>query len=268
MQPVSRSKTTPPRLGIVLLDLPHLSGSTGSFVPADGAGLGTLPRGALECPATWPIPTEYEVARGATAEATLRGERAAAEGVRDAIAALQGRCDLIIGDCGFFWGARRHVDIESHVPVLLSVLDILDQVTASTDAPIGVLAFSRELLERMLDSHPARDRLRIVGLSDQPSWSRLEEEEYGLKQGWTTADLEAELDAVMAQSLGSRGALDDAGALLLECTLTPQFRATIRAGTALPLYDVAHLALAVLSDGGALRRLGSVETTERRANGR
>lgn len=260
MQAVSLNKTHRPRLGIVLLDLPHFSARSGSFEPDDLRGLGTLGPGAFESPATWSLPTVYEVAVGANVEATLGGAAAATEGVREAVRSLDGRCELIIGDCGFFWAASQRFELESRSPAFLSALDLIEPLAHRTSGEIGVLTYSVPHLEQILADHPRRAQLRFAGVAAEPGWSRLGVDEYGLNLDWEMDELEAELEAVLRREFDLSGALHGISALVLECTLIPQFRAAIRRITTAPILDLASLADAQLSRQPCVPRLTPSKT--------
>ena len=61
------------RIGIVLLDYEHYTADSGDFDPSEDRGIGLMPPGFFESPASWPLPTSYVVARGATPRATVAG---------------------------------------------------------------------------------------------------------------------------------------------------------------------------------------------------
>ena len=88
--------TSDPRvLGVILLDAEHSVETLGwddpfSWQPPPGLG-----EGFYGHPAAWPLPVVFAVAEGATGKASAEGTPAAVQGVVDAIARLDGRCDLI-----------------------------------------------------------------------------------------------------------------------------------------------------------------------------
>ena len=247
MQAVSTGESrVDPRLGIVLLDLPHLKGDFGAFAPNDPIGLGTLPTGWFEAPSTWPFSTVYACAAGATAEATLAAEPASVSAVAAAVGRLSDSADLIIGDCGFFWAASETAHRATTTPLLLSALNLLDFAAATTRKDIGVLTFSAQDLERLFSDHPLRGRLRIIGVSNQPNWAALRKDDYGLRRSWSHRALGVELLEVLIAALPD-GSLADIGCLVLECTVMPQFRGVLRRATALPIFDVASTARALLN---------------------
>jgi hypothetical protein len=243
------------RLGIAMLDGPRYTEDFGCFEPDVERGLAASQRGFFGCPATWGLPTAYAVARGATARATLDGDADAAAGLAEAVRRLSGVCDLIVSDCGFFWGARS-AELESRAPLLLSGLDMLPLAATLSDRAIGVLTYSRADAERMLAGHPLSDRLRIVGFSEELSWRPLAPEVCD-QPGWSAEQLDREglgddLTRVVAAELDG-GELRDAGTLVVECTVIPQFRGRLREITTLPILDVAAQVTAFL-DSQAPRR--------------
>lgn len=59
--------------------------------------------------------------------------------------------------------------IKKRTPVLLSALELPSYALESSTL-VGILTMSKDLTEKMLVDHPGRSRLRIVGVSDQPTW--------------------------------------------------------------------------------------------------
>jgi hypothetical protein len=234
-----------PRLGVVLLDCRHYQAPYGRFEPSDQTGLGTLNAGFYECPATWPVPTSFAVAEGATPSATIEGEDRAVTGLLGALARLAPETDLIVTDCGFFWRARTLPEVVLQGTTLVSSLDLLDLAARLAPGPIGVLTYSERSLKRLLAEHPLLGRLRIVGLSDQPQWSHFASEDFAVRPAWTREGIRDELLGLAAQELAG-GRLRDAQVLVLECTCFPQFREDLRRLTSLPILDGATLARSAL----------------------
>jgi hypothetical protein len=238
-----------PVLGVVLVDSDHYEAKTGRFEPTDTMGLGSLPPGWFESPATWPVTTEFAVATGATAKALMHtGSEVVEEvvdGLRNALSYLGPRCDLIVTDCGFFWGARSAVPAAQRSTVLLSGIDLLDLVAARSDQPIGLLTFAENSALRMLENHPARERLRLVGLSDMPTWNILNNDDFVLSGELDIDGLREDLIRRVSEELRA-GELTDVGSLVLECAVLPQFLDDLHQLTAVPKFDVATLATAAL----------------------
>jgi hypothetical protein len=234
-----------PTLGIVLLDCDHYEDNFGHFEPKDQRGLGCLPPGFFECPATWPMSTVYAVASGAPPQATIGADVEATEGLIESVALLAPRCDLIIADCGFFYAARAKAQARLSGTTLISGLDLLDLAGIMTAGPIGLITYSESDVRHLLAEHPLYGRIRIVGLIDHPNWKGLDDTAFASSGKWTVGGLRDELLDVVDREL-RHGALRDAGVLVLECTCLPQFRVDLRRLTSLPILDVAAAATMAL----------------------
>lgn len=234
------------RVGVVLLDMPHYSPRAGVFDSSATSGLGPLPAGFFDHPRTWPGATAFAVAEGAAAWPTLQGSAEALDGLLSAVARLAPQCDVVLADCGFFWAARRE---QPRLPgnVVLSGLDLLDLALTVSAGEVGIVTYSKPHCEVLIRGHPALDRLRIVGLSDQPSWAYLSRADHGQLDGWSQDTLRKELVSVL-QRERQAGMLRDVNALVLECTVLPQYRAAIRSVIDVPIFDARTLALALLYD--------------------
>lgn len=247
MSEQSPDRVSAGRLGVVLLDLPHYREKFGVFEPGDEQGLGSLPRGFFEHPMTWPVPTAFAVAPGATARRTLDAHPAAAEGLLTALGQLRGHCRVVITDCGFFWAARRALSDLPDPPLLSSGLELLELAARMTDRPIGILTFSAPSLEPLLSDHPLRDRLRVVGFSDLSQWAAFDCEDYATNRRWTLAEFRDQMLQRIGEELDG-GSLAQVGALVIECSLMPQFGREIRELSGLPVLDSASAALAMLGN--------------------
>jgi hypothetical protein len=78
-----------------------------------------------------------------------------------------------------------------------------------------------------------------------PNWRLLEREDYGLDPAWTASALEREL----LERVGARiadGTLSEIGAVVLECTVMPQFREALEGTLGVPIFDLASTAVACL----------------------
>lgn len=244
------------RLGVVLLDLPHYTAPfIGECDPGDESGIGSLPRGFFECPASWPVPTAFAVASGASAENTLGAKPVVGRGLAGALERLHGHCDLAVTDCGFFWAAKPAHDSRSRPPLLSSGLEFIGLAARMTQRPLGVLTFSAASLEPLLVGHPERDRLRVVGFNDLSEWAAFDCEDYATNGRWSRAGLRSQFLDRLSQELHG-GSLEAVGALVIECSLMPQFRRDIRELTSLPVFDVRSIALAILG-GAAIDRAGT-----------
>ena len=131
---------------------------------------------------------------------------------------------------------------------MLSGLDLIAfAVEAAGGMDVGVLTYSASHLEPLLTSHPHFARLRILGLSGERNWAHLARESYGLRPRWTREGLASELRSTLERAF-TGGIFDGVGALVIECTVMPQFRAMIRSLTTLPIFDIASMSLALLCE--------------------
>ncbi|HEU0103485.1 MAG TPA: hypothetical protein VFR07_14295 [Mycobacteriales bacterium] len=240
--------TSDPRvLGVILLEAEHSVETLGwddpfSWQPPPGLG-----EGFYGHPAAWPLPVVFAVAEGATGKASAEGTPAAVQGVVDAIARLDGRCDLIVGGCGYFGAAWPALPAPPGTPAVLSSLDYLDDALRSTSRDVAVLSMSGPAATRFLADRPDAGRIRVVGLDDAKDWPLISRPDWATAPQWTLAGLEAGLRDVLAEAALPGGALDGVGAVVLECTVLPQFRAVVREYTRAPIVDVGTAVDALLA---------------------
>ena len=222
------------RIGVVLLDYDHYSADRGDFEPSDAQGVGLLQPGFFESPASWPLPTSYIVARGATASATVAGEAVARQAFAACARELRERCSVVVADCGFMWAARRDADIELPSGVVTSGLELIPHAAQLVSGPVGVLTYSKPDLERLLADYPLAERLRLGELQRLPGWDIFinPDPTDGLDMGRVG-------DALVEYLRGqlTDGDLVDVEALVLECTVLPQLRPRLREVTSLPILD-------------------------------
>lgn len=234
-------------IGVVLLDADHSVETLDHDDPFAWEPPPGLTSGFFGHPAAWPLPTVFAVAWGATAAAAARGEPEAMQAVAEAVKRLDGRCDLIVGSCGFFAEAWDAIEMPPSTPTILSAFDLLDEALRSTAKDVAVISFSEEPAIRYLATRPDAGRIRIVGLTPAGDWPLIAPLDYAIRPQWTVAGLEAGLREVIAREVQPGGRLDDVGALVLECTVLPQFRHVIREYTNVPVYDAATAATALLA---------------------
>lgn len=236
------------RLGIIALDTPYMSRAAADPSGEDARDpFGTAPpEGFLSNAASWPMPVLFDIATGATSEATLEADSSVEGAVQDAVGRLEQRgCALIISNCGFFFHAQRAAGRDASTPVMLSSLNLLDTVLGMTRAPVGVLTYSGEQCRRLLAEHEALDRLRIVGYDHLPTWAQLNDPDWPAHGQVSVRALGEEFLTTTEQELRG-GSLRDAAVLVLECTVMPQFRPSLRAITKRPIVDVRSFALSLL----------------------
>jgi hypothetical protein len=198
-------------------------------------------------PAAWPLPTLFAVAANATAAAAAAGDPDAMRGVVDAVARLDGRCDMIVGSCGFFAEAWGLMPQPPATPTLLSGFDLLDDALRSTSRDVAVLTFSEPPAERLLASHPERARVRVIGLVPAGDWPQVGRLDYATNPQWTLAGLESGLREVLEAETRPEGKLTNVGGVVIECTVLPQFRSVIREYTPAPIFDAGAAAIALLA---------------------
>lgn len=198
-------------------------------------------------PDFWPVPLRTAVAENTDTPSMVTAAPAAVQGVVAAARRLDEQVDLIVGGCGFMWAAKDRLAGATSTPVIASTLDLLDFVLGMSSEPVGVITYSAAALGRLVEDHPERARIRLLGLDDLPAWSALGRTDYVARGGWSRAELGRELVGRLAESLGDGGELAAVNAILVECAAVPVFRAEIRSVTPLPVFDVFSLAAAAMA---------------------
>lgn len=229
------------RLGVVLLEAEHSVETLDWDGPQEWQPPSGLGEGFFGHPKAWPVPVVFAVAEAATAAAAARCEPSAMRGVADAVARLDGRCDLIVGGCGYFGGAWPMVTPAPATPTILSVLDLLDLALARTGRDVAVLSMSEEAAQSFLQTRDDGDRIRVVGLDHCADWKAIGRPDWVTHPRWSVTGLEKDLAGVLDTETAPGGRLDDIGGALLECTVLPQFGSLIRDRVAAPVYDLAAL---------------------------
>jgi hypothetical protein len=230
-----------PVIGVILLEADHSVETLDlpdpfAWEPPPGLGAGFFGH-----PDAWPLPTLFAVARGATAAASAEAAPEALQGVADAVARLDGRCDVIVGGCGFFAWAWPVLEKPPVTPTVLSGLDLLDVALRATSRDVAVLSFSAPPAERFVATRPDLARVRVVGISPAGDWPLIGRPDWATNPQWTIEGVEAGVREVLAG-----GVLDDVGGVVIECTVLPQFRSVIREYTAAPIYEAGDFALSLL----------------------
>lgn len=234
-------------LGIVLLDAEHYVETLEwedptAWQPPDGLGPGFLSH-----PAYWPLPVVYAVARGATTEAAAAHRPEAIRGVVEAVRRLDGRCRMIVGTCGHFWGAWEELDPRPQTPTVLSALDVLDDALSWSRRDVLVLTMTTGSGQRSLARATTSARVRVLGMDGAGDWSRIDRPDWVLRREWSEDGLESGLREVLDRERGPGGALAGVGAVLLYCTILPQFTSVIREYTSAPIVHVGSLVASALS---------------------
>jgi hypothetical protein len=206
---------------------------------------GGLATGFPGHPDAWPVPAVFAVAARATGRSSADAAPEALRGVADAVRRLDGRCDMIVGGCGFFGYAWPLLRPRPATLTVLSALDYLDGALAGSRQDVMVMSMTRTDGQRAVAGHPAADRIRVIGLDGAGDWAALARPDWAVRPSWTIAGLEAGLREVLTRARAA-GWLDNAGSVLLECTALPRFRAVIREYTTGPIIDVLSIARGLL----------------------
>ncbi|MGW4126095.1 hypothetical protein [Nocardia sp. NPDC004711] len=234
------------RIGVVLLDYANFSADQGDFDPSDWQGLGARDAQSIVSPASWPLPTSFIVPRGATAQATIAGDRVALQAFADAAHALRERCSIVVGGCGFFWAAR--LDPEIHLPggVVTSGMELLPYAADLVSGPIGILTYAKAPLERLLRGHPLAGRLRVVELQQLPGWDVFGEDTCPAESVHMATIREAFVQHIRHEL--TTGQLVDVEALILECGVLPELRPALRTLTPIPIFDAKSYVCALAAE--------------------
>ncbi|NIA68587.1 aspartate/glutamate racemase family protein [Pelagibius litoralis] len=215
----------PPVLGILMLKtgFPRLLGDVGN-------------------PATWPCRCLYKVVEPASVATVVTGgplPAALVDAFAEAGAALvAGGASLLTTSCGFLVTAQAELQDRLPVPLVTSSLLQIPTVAAGLPAgrSVGVITFdSRRLSPGHLAAAGAPPDTPVAGLED--GWEL---------HGVITRDL-PQLDRAAAEAdvLKAAQALTQAhpelGALVLECTNLPPYRAALEAALGLPVHDLVSL---------------------------
>ncbi len=247
-EPSASRQPPPPRvLGVVLLEADHSVETLDSPDPFSWQPPEGLAPGFFGHPKAWPVPAVFAVAAGATGRSSADGAPHAMRGVAGAVRRLDGRCDMIVGGCGFFGLAWPLLDPRPRTPTVLSALDFLDVALAASRRDVAVISTNTADGRHAVASHPAADRIRVAGLDGVGDWSAFAEPDWAHRPAWTMTGLEQGLRQILSRAAQPGGLLDSAGAVLLECTVLPQFRSVIREYTSAPIYDLVNIVRATLA---------------------
>ena len=233
-------------LGVILLEAEHSVETLGladpySWEPPQGLGAGFFGH-----PKFWPTPVVFAVARGATGATSASGTPEAVQGVVDAIGRLDRRCDLIIGGCGYFGDAWTELPVKPATFTVLSALDHLDLALRATAADVVIMSASTAAGRRAISGHPEAGRIRVIGIDGLGEWAHFGRPDWASAGLVSERGLEAALRSVLDRESAPSGALVGVGAVVLECTVLPQYRSVIREYTAAPIIDVEQIVRSIL----------------------
>ena len=234
------------RLGVVLLDAEHSVETLDWENPDEWLPPSGLGEGFFGHPAAWPLPVLFAVAHGATAAAAAKSTAEALDGIAAAVGRLDGRCDLIVGGCGYFGAAWPLLGSPPSTPTILSALDLLDLALSSSRRDAAVLSMSAAAALSFLGERSDFDRIRVVGLDHCADWKAIGRPDWVSNPQWSVEGLEKNLQEVLDVEMQPGGGLHGVGAVVLECTVLPQFAAIIRDRVGVPVYDLISIVKAIV----------------------
>lgn len=200
------------------------------------------PLGDVGNPATWPCRCLYKVVEPASVAAVVT-ERALSGALIDAFAeagaALVAEgASLVTTSCGFLVTAQEELQGRLPVPLVTSSLLQIPAVAASLPAGrrVGVITFdSRRLSTAHLTAAGAPADTPVAGLEDGRELYRV------IAQDLPQLDAAAAEADVLAAGRALARTHPDLGAVVLECTNLPPYRASLEAALGLPVHDLVSL---------------------------
>lgn len=223
---------SPPRLGVLMLKtaFPRPSGDVGN-------------------PATWPCATLYKVVEPASVGAVVTEEALPAELVAAFVAAgrelAAAGASLITTSCGFLVTAQAALEAALPVPVVTSALLQIPALQAGLPAGkrVGVITFDARCLgPRHLAAAGAPADTPVAGLEAGRELHRV------IAGDLAALDAAAAEVDVLAAGRALRAAAPDLGAVVLECTNLPPYRAALAADLGLPVHDLVTFLVPRLGD--------------------
>ncbi|REG58627.1 hypothetical protein B0G80_1289 [Paraburkholderia sp. BL6669N2] len=195
-------------------------------------------------PSFWTVPFLNEIATGAEPQGNKVPTDAASRGIVDAARRLDGKVQLIIGNCGFMWASRNVLYRTTSAATITSGLEFLDVALRITGRSVGIITWDVQALNKLLSGHPELERIRLLAVGDLPEWQK--SWTYREPADWTKERMADELAERLSEAFGEGGVLRDISVLIFECTLVPDFRNVIRRFTAVPIFDLLQFAKAAL----------------------
>lgn len=200
------------------------------------------PPGDVGNPATWPCRCLYQVVQPASVAAVVTDQALPGELVdafAEAGAALVAEgATLLTTSCGFLVTAQE--DLQARLPVPLVTSSLLQIPTVAAGLPggrrVGVITFdSRRLSPAHLSAAGASPDTPVAGLEGGRELYRvIAEDLLDLDSAAAEADVLAAGRALVAEH-------PDLGAVVLECTNLPPYRAALSAALGLPVHDLPSL---------------------------
>ncbi len=211
------------RVGILTLSTRHL------LVP-----------GNVQHAGTFRSPVIYEVVRGVSMSALMKGDAVATPAIVEGARRLEAAgVDVVMGACGSFAHYQIEVAAALAVPVFMSIL--LEVPLILRALPPGRrlgIVFARvesftDLVRRQCGIESA-DRIVALGASQLPAFAPILEQSGELD----SAALERQLTELTVQTVQADPTI---GAWLLQCSDLPPYAHAIQRGTRLPVFDMATL---------------------------
>ncbi|CAM3602666.1 Aspartate/glutamate racemase family protein [Bordetella sputigena] len=192
--------------------------------------------------ATWSVPLQYKIVRGATPERVIQDQ---GRGLLDPfVDAARELIDLgvrgITTSCGFLALFQRELSERLPVPVATSSLLQVPMVECMLPAGkrVGILTIDRGALTAAhLAAVGVDPATPIVGMPEDSLFRRVFTDRAGPEDA-DFAVLEREM-VTAARALRDRH--PDVGAIVFECTNMPPFAAAVRAATGVPVFDVVGM---------------------------
>jgi Asp/Glu/hydantoin racemase len=206
------------------------------------------PPGDVGNPATWSVPTRYREVEAAKVASVVQSgplpQALVAAFITAGRALVEEGATLITTSCGFLVTAQKALAEALPVPVVTSSLLQIPQVQAGLPAGwrVGVITFdSRRLTARHLAAAGAPADTPVVGLEDGGELYRV------ISGDLTQLDRAAAAADVRAAGHRLKAAHPDLGAVVLECTNLPPYRAALAKSLDLPIHDLVTLLRARLA---------------------
>ncbi|TDY15632.1 hypothetical protein B0G81_8711 [Paraburkholderia sp. BL6665CI2N2] len=105
-------------------------------------------------PSFWRVPFLNAIATGAEPHGNKLPTDAASRGIVDAVRRLDGKVQLIIGNCGFMWASRNLPYRTASAATITSGLEFLDLALRITGRSVGVITWGVRALDRLLSGPP------------------------------------------------------------------------------------------------------------------
>ena len=199
--------------------------------------------------ATFDFPVRYHRVAGATADAVVRGGRRELlplfiEGAR--LLEEQG-ARAITTSCGFLAKFQRELAAAVRVPVFTSSLMLVPLVhrMLPPGRAVGVLTVDASSLgaEHLAGAGVTTDmRVVVAGLETEKEFTRV------LLDDVPTLDVDVARQEHLTVARRMLAEHPEIGAIVLECTNMPPFRADVQAATGLPVFDITTL-VTMVHDG-------------------